>query len=79
MSPPYDGPGQTTARRRANVAFEPLTLDVLAGEPMSRPTRVVGTLIPTAAAIAYLVWKIELGTTLDVLRETDLGWFAAPR
>jgi glycosyltransferase 2 family protein len=44
---------------------------------MSRSTRIAGTLILTAAAVAYLVWKIELGTTLDVLRETDLGWFAA--
>jgi uncharacterized protein (TIRG00374 family) len=30
----------------------------------------------TAAAVAYLVWKIELGTTLDVLADTDLAWFA---
>lgn len=43
---------------------------------MSRATRVVGTLILTAAAVAYLVWKIELSTTLDVLGETDVGWFA---
>jgi hypothetical protein len=42
---------------------------------MSRTTRVVGTLILTAAAVAYLVWKIELSTTLDVLAETDLAWF----
>ena len=42
---------------------------------MSRTTRVVGTLILTAAAVVYLVWKIELSTTLDVLAETDLAWF----
>jgi uncharacterized protein (TIRG00374 family) len=42
---------------------------------MSRATRVVGTLILTAAAVAYLVWKIELSTTVDVLAETDLAWF----
>jgi agmatinase len=30
VSPPYDGPGQTTAIAAANVAFELLTLDVLA-------------------------------------------------
>ena len=42
---------------------------------MSRRTRQVGTLVLTAAAIAYLVWKIELGTTLDVLADTDLAWF----
>lgn len=32
VSPPYDGPGQPTAVSAANVAFELLTLDVLAGE-----------------------------------------------
>jgi uncharacterized protein (TIRG00374 family) len=43
---------------------------------MTRRTRQVGTLVLTAAAIAYLVWKIELGTTLDVLADTNLAWFA---
>jgi uncharacterized protein (TIRG00374 family) len=43
---------------------------------MSRRTRQVGTVVLTAAAIAYLIWKIELGTTLDVLSETNLAWFA---
>jgi glycosyltransferase 2 family protein len=42
---------------------------------MSRRTRQLGTLVLTAAAIAYLVWKIELGTTLDVLADTNLAWF----
>jgi uncharacterized protein (TIRG00374 family) len=44
---------------------------------MSRPLRVGGTLVLTAAAVAYLVWKIDLGTTADVLAETDPGWFLA--
>ncbi len=43
---------------------------------MSRRTRQLGTLVLTAAAIAYLAWKIELGTTLDVLADTNLAWFA---
>jgi uncharacterized protein (TIRG00374 family) len=43
---------------------------------VSRKVRVVGTVIFTAAAVAYLAWKIELSTTLDILAETDLGWFA---
>ena len=43
---------------------------------MTRRTRRVGTLVLTAAAIAYLVWKVDLGTTLDVLRDTNLAWFA---
>ena len=44
---------------------------------MSRRTRLIGTLVLTAAAVAYLIWKIELRTTLDVLAETNLAWFAA--
>src|SRR5262245_20030596 len=43
---------------------------------MTRSTRRIGTLVLTAAAIAYLVWKIDLGTTLDVLAHADLAWFA---
>lgn len=43
---------------------------------MTRRTRQVGTLVLTAAALAYLVWKVELGTTLDVLADTNLAWFA---
>jgi glycosyltransferase 2 family protein len=43
---------------------------------MSRTVRVAGTLVLTSLAVAYLVWKVDLGTTLDVLRDTDLGWFA---
>jgi glycosyltransferase 2 family protein len=43
---------------------------------MSRTVRLVGTAVLTAAAVAYLAWKIELSTALDVLAETELGWFA---
>ncbi|HUG64961.1 MAG TPA: lysylphosphatidylglycerol synthase transmembrane domain-containing protein [Gaiellaceae bacterium] len=43
---------------------------------MTRRTRQVGTLVLTVAAIAYLIWKIELGATLDVLADTNLAWFA---
>jgi uncharacterized protein (TIRG00374 family) len=43
---------------------------------MTRRTRQVGTIVLTAAAIAYLFWKVELGTTLDVLADTNLAWFA---
>ncbi len=42
---------------------------------MSRSTRVVGTLLLTAAAVGYLVWKIDLGATIDVLRDSDVAWF----
>ena len=44
---------------------------------MNRRVRIVGTAVLTAVAIAYLVWKIELGTTLDLLAETNAAWFAA--
>jgi glycosyltransferase 2 family protein len=43
---------------------------------MTRRTRQVGTLVLTAVAVAYLVWKIDLGTTLEILGDTDLAWFA---
>ena len=43
---------------------------------MTRRTRQVGTLVLTAVAVAYLVWKVELGTTLDVLADTNLAWLA---
>ena len=43
---------------------------------MTRRTRRIGTVVLTAAAIAYLVLKIELQTTLDVLADTNLAWFA---
>ena len=43
---------------------------------MSRTTRRIGTIVLTVAAVAYLVWKIELRTTLDILADTNPGWFA---
>jgi glycosyltransferase 2 family protein len=43
---------------------------------MTRRTRQIGTLVLTAFAIAYLVWKVDLGTTLDVLADANLAWFA---
>ena len=44
---------------------------------MSRRVRIVGTLILTAAAVGYLVWKIDFSTAVDVLRDADLAWFGA--
>ncbi len=43
---------------------------------MTRRVRLVGTIVLTVGAVAYLVWKIDLGTTIDVLREADFAWFA---
>jgi glycosyltransferase 2 family protein len=42
---------------------------------MKRSARVIGTLVLTGLAVAYLVWKIELGQTIDVLADTQVGWF----
>ena len=42
---------------------------------MSRATRVVGTVVLTAAAVTYLVWKIDLRQTVDVIVDADPWWF----
>jgi uncharacterized protein (TIRG00374 family) len=43
---------------------------------MRRSTRIALTLVLTGLAVAYLVRKVDLGTTIDVLLDADLGWFA---
>ena len=43
---------------------------------MSRPVRVAATLLVTGLCVAYLLWKIDVGETADVLAATELGWFA---
>jgi len=43
---------------------------------MSRPLRVVGTLVLTGLAVAYVVWKIDVGRTADILADADPWWFA---
>ena len=43
---------------------------------MRRSTRIALTLGLTGLALAYLVWKVDLRTTLDVLLDADLAWFA---
>ena len=42
---------------------------------MKRTTRVVATIALTVAAVAYLVWKIDLGQTIDVIVAADPWWF----
>jgi uncharacterized protein (TIRG00374 family) len=37
---------------------------------------VAATLLFTGLAVAYLLWKIDVGKTVDVLRDTRPGWFA---
>jgi uncharacterized protein (TIRG00374 family) len=43
---------------------------------MTRTVRVVATLILTGLAVAYLVWKVDVSTTGEVLADADYGWFA---
>jgi uncharacterized protein (TIRG00374 family) len=43
---------------------------------MNRTVRVVATLVLTGLAVAYLVWKVDIGTTAEVLAEANYGWFA---
>jgi uncharacterized protein (TIRG00374 family) len=44
---------------------------------MSRRVRVVLTLLVTSLAAAYVIWKIDLSRTLEIIGETHLGYFAA--
>jgi uncharacterized protein (TIRG00374 family) len=43
---------------------------------MRRSTRIALTLVLTGLALPYPVWKVDLRTTLDVLLDADLAWFA---
>ena len=44
---------------------------------MSRRVRVVLTLLVTSLAAAYVIWKVDLSRTLEIIGETHLGYFAA--
>jgi glycosyltransferase 2 family protein len=44
---------------------------------MSRQIRVVLTLVVTALATAYVIWKIDLARTAEIVGDTRLGLFAA--
>ncbi len=43
---------------------------------MSRTLRAALTLLVTGACVAYLLWKIDVSQTVDVLSDTKLGYFA---
>ena len=43
---------------------------------MKRSTRIGLTLLLTGLALAYLVWKIDIGQTIDVLLDANPWWFA---
>jgi uncharacterized protein (TIRG00374 family) len=40
-----------------------------------RAIRVVSTLVVTGLCTAYILWKIDVGKTVDVLRDARLGYF----
>ena len=42
---------------------------------MSRPVRVAATLLFTGLAIAYLLWKIDVRETAEVVADADPWWF----
>ena len=42
---------------------------------MKRGVRVLATLALTGLAVAYLVWKIDIGQTADVLADASPWWF----
>jgi uncharacterized protein (TIRG00374 family) len=43
---------------------------------MSRRTRILATVVLTGLATAYVLWKIDLEQTIDVLLDADPLWFA---
>ena len=49
----------------------------MAAVTRSRLLRALLTLLVTGLCVAYLAWKIELDTTLEVLGDADLGYFLA--
>jgi glycosyltransferase 2 family protein len=42
---------------------------------MKRPVKIGLTLLVTALCTAYVIWKIDVGRTLDLIREIDLAYF----
>ena len=41
-----------------------------------RLLRAIATIVLTGLAVAYLIWKIELDETVDILADANLWWFA---
>src|SRR4029453_4531730 len=46
-----------------------------AGLRMRRLTRLVLTLAVTGLAVAYLIWKVDLRQTWEILSNASLAWF----
>ena len=42
----------------------------------NRLLRLAATLVVTALAATYILWKIDVGKTVDIIRSADLGWLS---
>jgi glycosyltransferase 2 family protein len=42
---------------------------------LSRAARVLGTLLVTGLAVAYILWKVDVGEALATIAEAELSWF----
>jgi uncharacterized protein (TIRG00374 family) len=42
-----------------------------------RGARVAATLVVTGLCVAYILWKIDVGETVDLLRSANIGYFVA--
>ena len=42
-----------------------------------RRLRAAATLLVTGLAVAYILWKVDLGETLHVIANASLGWLLA--
>src|SRR5262249_53293947 len=60
------------ARRRRRAAPRPR-----APLPMKRSVRVALTLVVLAAAVGYIVYKVDLRKTIDILRSASVPWLIA--
>src|SRR5215207_2927133 len=45
------------------------------GSDMNRAARVLGTLLVTGLAVAYILWKVDVGEALSTIADASLGWF----
>ena len=46
---------------------------------MKRPLKVAATLLVTALAVAYILSKVDLGKTKDILASASVPWCSSPR
>jgi glycosyltransferase 2 family protein len=42
---------------------------------LSRAARVLGTLLVTGLAVAYILWKVDVGEALSTIADADFRWF----